>query len=157
MKENSRLLVIRAIVTVVTLFHGIVPVVMDLNDTHLLNPGWSPHARLHGAWFLSFSAAMAGVALFLTWVRKEIMLPIVIGLMFVAGFWAATLMSSLYGGALADPNMNKESWGLIRTSLCFQLQPRSCLALYSWCAGGMLNHRFAAAHEGQSPFGFSLA
>ena len=47
---------------------------------------------------------MAGVALFLTWVRKEIMLPIVIGLMFVAGFWAATLMSSLYGGALADPD-----------------------------------------------------
>ena len=104
MKENNRLLAVRVIVTTVTLFYGIVPVVMDLNDTHLLNPGWSPHARLHGAWFLSFSAAMAGVALFLTWVRKEIMLPIVIGLMFVAGFWAATLMSSLYGGALADPD-----------------------------------------------------
>lgn len=102
MKTSGRLLVVRVIVTTVTLFYGIVPVMMDVNDTHLLNPGWSPHARHHGAWFLSFSAAMAGVALFLLWVRKETMLPIVIGLMFVAGFWAATLLAPLYGGALVD-------------------------------------------------------
>ncbi|MEM8573621.1 MAG: DUF6640 family protein [Pseudomonadota bacterium] len=102
MKDNP--LFIKIVITAVTIFYGIVPAIADLNETHLFSPGWSPHARFHGAWFLAFSAGIAGVALFLTWLRGELIVPIVIGLMFVSGFWAAALLSSLYGGALIDPN-----------------------------------------------------
>ncbi|MEL6207329.1 MAG: DUF6640 family protein [Pseudomonadota bacterium] len=97
-------LIWKGVVTLVTLFYGIVPAIADMNETHLLNEGWSAHARVHGAWFLFFGAGMALVSLYLLWLRDEMVLPIVIGLLYVAGFFAAFLTAPLYGGALVDPN-----------------------------------------------------
>ncbi|MEM0969387.1 MAG: DUF6640 family protein [Verrucomicrobiota bacterium] len=90
--------------TFASLVYGIVPAIADLNETHLYNPGWSPHARVHGAWVLFFGGFMALLAIHLLWIRNEVVLPIVIGLCFVAGFWLAYLTSSYYGGALVDSN-----------------------------------------------------
>ncbi|MEM1265686.1 MAG: DUF6640 family protein [Pseudomonadota bacterium] len=95
---------IKVIVTLVSLVYGIVPAIADLNETHLYNPDWSPHARVHGAWFLFFGAFMAITALYLIWIRNDVLLGITIGLCFVASFWSAVLTASLYGGALVDPN-----------------------------------------------------
>lgn len=91
-------------VSAITVFYGIVPAIADLNETHLFNPLWSEHARLHGAWFLAFAAGIALIGLFLIWVRDDVFLPIAFGLMFVAGFWVATIFGPLYGGALVDEN-----------------------------------------------------
>ena len=65
---------------------------------------WSEHARFHGAWFLAFAAGIALVALYLIWVRDDVFLPIAFGLIFVAGFWVATVFGPTYGGALVDEN-----------------------------------------------------
>jgi len=91
-------------VSALTVFYGLVPAIADLNETHLFNPLWSEHARLHGAWFLAFTAGIAMIALFLIWVRDDVLLPITFGLMFVAGFWLATVFGPMYGGALVDEN-----------------------------------------------------
>ena len=91
-------------VSAITIFYGLVPAIADLNETHLFNPLWNEHARFHGAWFLAFAAGVALIALFLIWVRDDVLLPITFGLMFVAGFWVATVFGPLYGGALADEN-----------------------------------------------------
>ena len=91
-------------VSAITIFYGLVPAIADLNETHLFNPLWSEHARLHGAWFLAFAAGIALIALFLIWVRDEVFLPITIGLMFVLVFWVATIFAPLYGAALVDEN-----------------------------------------------------
>jgi len=103
-QKTQAILIIKIVVTIGTLVYGIVPAIADLNETHLFNPQWSPHARVHGAWFLFFGALMSFLALFLLWVRNDLMLPIVIGLCFVAGFWLAVLTASFYGGALVDIN-----------------------------------------------------
>ncbi|MEO1700640.1 MAG: DUF6640 family protein [Pseudomonadota bacterium] len=91
-------------VSAITVFYGLVPAIADLNETHQFNPIWSEHARFHGAWFLAFAAGIALIALFLIWVRDDILLPITFGLMFVAGFWVATIFGPAYGGALVDEN-----------------------------------------------------
>ncbi|MEO1747450.1 MAG: DUF6640 family protein [Pseudomonadota bacterium] len=91
-------------VSAITVFYGLVPAIADLNETHLFNPLWSEHARLHGAWFLAFAAGIAMIALFLIWARDDVFLPITFGLMFVAGFWVATIFAPLYGAALVDEN-----------------------------------------------------
>ncbi|MEL7179620.1 MAG: DUF6640 family protein [Pseudomonadota bacterium] len=91
-------------VTAITIFYGLVPAIADLNETHLFNPLWSEHARFHGAWFLAFAAGIAVIALFLIWVRDDVFLPIAFGLIFVAGFWVATVFGPTYGGALVDEN-----------------------------------------------------
>lgn len=97
-------LVAKLALTAVTLIYGIVPAIADLNETHLLNPHWSAHARLHGAWFLFFGASMAALSLYFVWLRDSLILPTVIGLAFVSGFWLAVLTAPLYGGALVDAN-----------------------------------------------------
>ncbi|MEL6610414.1 MAG: DUF6640 family protein [Pseudomonadota bacterium] len=97
-------LILKLAVTAITVFYGLVPAIADLNETHLFNPLWSDHARFHGAWFLAFTAGIAVIALFLIWVRDDVFLPIAFGLMFVAGFWVATVFGPAYGGALVDEN-----------------------------------------------------
>ncbi|MEM8771357.1 MAG: DUF6640 family protein [Pseudomonadota bacterium] len=84
--------------------YGVMPAIADINESHLLNPSWSAHARVHEAWLLSFGAAMAMLSLYLVWIRDALILPSVIGLSFVAGFWIAYLTAPLYGGALVDEN-----------------------------------------------------
>ncbi|MGD1888581.1 MAG: DUF6640 family protein [Cohaesibacteraceae bacterium] len=96
--------VLKIFVSAITIFYGFVPALADLNETHLLNPLWSEHARFHTAWFLAFTAGVSGTALFLIWRRDEVFIPITLGLMFSAGFWAATLFRNAYGGALVDSN-----------------------------------------------------
>ena len=103
MAFNQRL-AMKLFLTIATLIYGVVPAIADLNETHLLNPNWSPHARLHGAWFLFFGLAMATLSLYLAWVRGELVLPSVIGLLFSACFWMAHFTGPLYGGALVDEN-----------------------------------------------------
>ena len=97
-------LLLKVIVRLLTVFYGLVPAIADLNETHLLNPLWSEHARFHGAWFLAFAAGIALIALFLIWARDEVTLPIMFGLTFSGGFWVATIFQSAYGGGLVDPN-----------------------------------------------------
>lgn len=97
-------LILKIAVTAITIFYGLVPAIADLNETHLFNPLWSEHARFHGAWFLAFAAGIALIALYLIWVRDDVFLPIAFGLIFVAGFWVATVFGPTYGGALVDEN-----------------------------------------------------
>lgn len=104
MRTKTDKVFLKVAVSVLTVFYGLVPLIADLNETHLLNPLWSEHARFHGAWFLAFAAGIALTALFLIWARNEVRLPIVFGLIFCAGFWIAATFQSAYGGRLVDSN-----------------------------------------------------
>ena len=95
--------------TLATAAYGFAPVVADLNETHLFNPDWSPHARMHGAWLLFSGACIAGFSLFRAWVHDELIVPSVVGLLFVSGFWLAALSTPFYGGALVDHDGYKDT------------------------------------------------
>lgn len=81
------------------------PIIADLSDSHLLNPSWMPHAKFHLAWLLSSNALLAIFSLYLAWVRERILEAGIIGILVMGGFWVATLTQALYGGMLADPNL----------------------------------------------------
>ena len=40
---------------------------LEISDTHLLNPDWPAHARLHEAWQLLTNASLSALALLLVW------------------------------------------------------------------------------------------
>ncbi len=104
MATKTLQLALKIAVSALTIFYGFVPALADLNETHLLNPLWSAHARFHGAWFLAFSAGVALISLYLMWWRDDVFVPILLGLMFAVGFWIATVFGPACGGALVDPN-----------------------------------------------------
>ena len=53
----------RVLMTVATLLYGVLPPLVDLTETHVFHPGWTPHARMHMVWLLGTNSAIAVLAL----------------------------------------------------------------------------------------------
>ena len=92
----------RILITLATLLYGIAPLFADLNATHVLNPEWTPHSRVHMVWLLGTNSCIAAVALWLLWFRAQLVLSAILGFCVMAGFWIAVATSDLYGGALSS-------------------------------------------------------
>ena len=98
----------RGLITVAIVWYGCVPLMADLNPSHLFNPNWTPHARMHLTWLLSTNFLLAMYALYLLWGAMEVLKAGLLGLCVVGGFWVATLTRDLYGGMLVDPDLSTE-------------------------------------------------
>ncbi len=73
---------------------------MEISSSHLFNPEWPSHARLHEAWQLIANAAIAILAFILVWKRIAPRLGIVLGLILSASFLIAWAAGPLYGGSM---------------------------------------------------------
>lgn len=94
--------IVKILISLMTFYYAYVPASADLNESHLLNPAWAPHSRVHLVWFLVFTATTAVIVLYLIWFRDETIIPALIGLGFNSGFIVAYLTASSYGGSLSD-------------------------------------------------------
>jgi len=97
----------RILVTIATLWYGLVPLFADLNPSHLFNPNWTPHARMHLTWLLSTNFLIAIFALSLLWRTNDLIKSATLGLCVVGGFWIATFSRTAYGGMLVDPDLHQ--------------------------------------------------
>jgi hypothetical protein len=108
MQSTSMVFVIgRILMTVATLIYGIIPPFVDLTETHVFHPDWTPHSRMHMVWLLGTNSSLAVVALFFLWLYKEdrafgIRLAGALGLCVYGGFMLSAATISLYGGSLSD-------------------------------------------------------
>lgn len=60
----------RVLMTVATLCYGVLPLLVDLTETHVFHPGWTPHARMHMVWLLGTNSAIAVLALYCLWLYR---------------------------------------------------------------------------------------
>lgn len=90
----------RAVITAGALVLGLLVPVLELNATHLLNPEWPGHARLHEAWQLASNAALSAVCLWLAWKQGETRLAAGLQFCLVGGFLLAHGLSASYGGTM---------------------------------------------------------
>ena len=108
MRSTSMAFVIgRILMTVATLIYGVIPPFVDLTETHVFHPDWTPHARMHMVWLLGTNSSLAVIALFFLWLYKQdrafgIRLAGVLGLCVYGGFMLSAATTSLYGGSLSD-------------------------------------------------------
>ena len=93
----------RILMTVAALTASVLPVFVDISESHVLNPGWPPHARVHEVWLLSTGAGVGAVALWLIWIRPQLVLSAVLTASILGGFLVAAATAPLYGGVLVDP------------------------------------------------------
>ena len=84
--------------TLCLLAGGILPVLVDVNPSHLLNPDWDSHARVHEAWRLSTNFLIFLLALFLLWNKGMEKLAGLLSLCIHLGFVIGTSLMPLYGG-----------------------------------------------------------
>jgi len=106
-KLSKDLSISRWLITIPTLFYGIVPPIVDFTETHVFHPDWTAHSRLHMVWLLVTNSALALLSIYLMWFRVReprfnISVAGLIGVCIFIGFLIAAGSSSLYGGSLSD-------------------------------------------------------
>ena len=84
--------------TICLLLGTILPLIVDTGHTHLLNPDWDAHSRVHEVWRLSTNIFIAGIGLYLLWISHYSLLPALLSMCIVLGFFSAIFTMSLYGG-----------------------------------------------------------
>lgn len=97
----------RVLMTVATLIYGVIPPFVDLTETHVFHPEWTPHSRMHMVWLLGTNSGLAVLALYFLWLHKAnsafgVRLAGILGVCVFGGFWLSASTVSLYGGALSD-------------------------------------------------------
>ena len=84
--------------TICLLLGTILPLIVDTGHTHLLNPDWDAHSRVHEVWRLSTNIFIAVIGLYLLWISNYSLLPALLSVCIVLGFFSAIFTMSLYGG-----------------------------------------------------------
>lgn len=114
-------LVLTAIAAV--LFFG--PLARDSNASHLTNPDWPGHVRLHFMWAIGFMACSGVVNLYYLWLRRPLDLA-ALRLCWVwqacsllGGFWTAVALADVYGGTIRDAAHHATVLGINENVLIF--------------------------------------
>jgi len=90
----------KLVVTLGTLTYAVGVPILEVNDTHVFNPDWTPHVRIHEVWQLLTNSALGVFALWLVWGRGNLRLASGLGLAITGGFLSAFALKDLYGGSL---------------------------------------------------------
>jgi len=95
------------LLTLVTLQTGLVPLLADLNPSHIFHDGWLPHARFHTAWAITVGAGLSLYVLALIWTPTEnrgtrLRYASAPGCIFLGSFFVAFIFIDDFGGALTD-------------------------------------------------------
>ena len=81
------------------IFAGLIPV-MEINSTHLFNPQWPEHARLHEAWQLLTNAGISLLAVACVWTQRAPRLGVSLALIICGAFLTAWVLGATYGGSM---------------------------------------------------------
>ena len=127
MKSTSRVAMLgRILMTVATLMYGVIPPIVDLTETHVFHPDWTPHARMHMVWLLGTNTSIAIVALYFLWLHKTslalgVRICGVLGLCVYGGFMLSASTTSLYGGSMSDTGGVPSIMGMDANIIAFSL------------------------------------
>ena len=77
---------------------GIGPLLLDIGDTHLFNPDWDDHSRVHEVWRLATNFMIALLGLYLIWKNNMLFLASLLSLCMILGFMISIITMPFYKG-----------------------------------------------------------
>jgi hypothetical protein len=77
---------------------GIGPLLLDIGDTHLFNPDWDEHSRVHEVWRLATNFMIALLGLYLIWKNNMLFLASLLSLCMILGFMISIITMPFYKG-----------------------------------------------------------
>jgi hypothetical protein len=100
------------------------PIIKDTGVSHLMNPEWVGHARIHLGWLLGFMFFSGLANLYLIWFRNPKTLENlkVVTLwqgVHLLGFWSAVGLAPLYNGQLVDHRYHTFILGIEENAFVF--------------------------------------
>jgi len=118
-------------ITFSIILYAIAVPVLEINSTHVFNPDWTPHVRIHEVWQLITNSSIGLLCLWLVWIKKETLISSVLSLLITGGFLVAFILQKYYGGSmqyldgsektLLDINIGVLGFGLAFVLVLFSL------------------------------------
>jgi hypothetical protein len=108
-------------VTFAALLFGLIVPILEVNATHLLNPLWPSHARLHEAWQLLTNTAIALTCVWLAWRAGRVREAAALALLVVGGFLIAWATGWLYGGNMLHTDGTQIALGGVNVAVVFMV------------------------------------
>ena len=95
--------------TICLIIGSLLPIAVDTGHTHLLNPDWDEHSRVHEVWRLITNLFIAIIGLYILWKKDNLLLPAILSSCIILGFHTAVLTMPLYeglavGNGIEEPN-----------------------------------------------------
>ncbi len=87
-------------ITFSIILYAIVVPFLELNATHVFNPDWTPHVRIHEVWQLITNSGIGVLCIWLVWVKKETNISAMLSLLITGGFLLAFILKGFYGGSM---------------------------------------------------------
>ena len=116
MHESDRSIrAVQILLTIVALeFFG--PIVRDYGPSHVFNPTWVGHARVHLVWLLGFLFFSGLANLYLIWLRRprdrrNLWLSALWQACNLGGFWMAYALAPSYQGQMSVPGIHTHILG----------------------------------------------
>jgi len=99
------------------------PALRDSDISHLQNPDWPGHAKLHMMWFIAYLAYTGFIQIYLIWFKKDKDYSLILGwqLSNICAFWSAVILAPFYGGAVIDGKYHVEIFGINENIVAFTL------------------------------------
>ena len=90
----------KLIITFSVLLYALAVPVLEINVTHVFNPDWTPHVRIHEVWQLLTNSSIGLFCLGLTWKYSKVKISAILSLFITGGFLVAFALQDLYGGSM---------------------------------------------------------
>ncbi|MEQ9547631.1 MAG: hypothetical protein RIK85_16655 [Marinobacter sp.] len=100
----------KILLTLGIVLYAVVVPYLEINDSHVFNPAWVAHARLHEVWQLFTNSSLGALALWLTWITSDGRAKAsLIALLVTGGFLAAYAIQDVYGGSMVHPDGSEKT------------------------------------------------
>jgi hypothetical protein len=88
------------IITFSVFLYAVAVPYLEINASHVFNPDWTPHVRIHEVWQLITNSSIGALCLWLTWSQGKVFLSAILSLIVTGGFLAAFALQDTYGGSM---------------------------------------------------------
>jgi hypothetical protein len=83
------------------------PLLLDIGDTHLFNPNWDEHSRVHEVWRLATNFMIAFLGLYLIWKKNMHSIASLLSLCMILGFMISVITMPFYNGLAVGIGMDE--------------------------------------------------
>lgn len=115
---------------------GLLVPVLEIGSTHVFNPDWPGHARLHEVWQLAANSGLSLLCLWLAWGAGRVRLASVIGLVLTGSFLLSFLLAPLYGGTMRHSDGSELMVAGMNSAVAIMLLATAGLIFILWATRG---------------------
>lgn len=91
---------VRLLASVGIVFYAVVVPLLEVNASHVFNPAWVPHARIHEVWQLLANTGLGVFAAWRLWRHHDLRTATAINALVMLSFLAAFALRDTYGGSM---------------------------------------------------------